>query len=321
MGTEEIPAKEKRNEEEALLSPELRALGIAGQEPCRLSAAQAWLMLNYLQSAFDIVRLVDAATNRQFFLNNAGEAAEEPYRCYAVWKRGERCENCISAKVFSTRGRAAKFEFVGGDVYHVLAKYLEVEGVPYSLELVSRITDETLFGAYGRSELVRSISNYNRKLYCDPLTGARNRQYYAEQLKEMRGDFAVAMMDADDFKSINDTYGHQAGDLALKAIAKTALACMRGSDCCVRYGGDEFLLLFREIPFDRFAARMEEIRLAVLGVTLQEYPEIRLSVSIGGTYGTGGMPELIRLADQMLYQSKATGRSAVQRYAGPPREL
>ena len=87
MGTEEIPAKEKRNEEEALLSPELRALGIAGQEPCRLSAAQAWLMLNYLQSAFDIVRLVDAATNRQFFLNNAGEAAEEPYRCYAVWKR------------------------------------------------------------------------------------------------------------------------------------------------------------------------------------------------------------------------------------------
>ena len=46
---------------------------------------------------------------------------------------------------------------------------------------------------------------------------------------------------------------------------------------------------------------MEEIRLAVLGVTLQEYPEIRLSVSIGGTYGTGGMPELIRLADQMLY--------------------
>ena len=175
MGTEEIPAKAKRNREAVLLSPELRALGIAGEEPCRLSAAQAWLMLNYLQSVFDIVRLVDAATSRQFFLNNTGEAVEEPYRCYAVWKRGERCENCISAKVFSTRGRAAKFEFVGGDVYHVLAKYLEVEGVPYSLELVSRITDETLFGAYGRSELVRSISNYNRKLYCDPLTGARNR--------------------------------------------------------------------------------------------------------------------------------------------------
>ena len=129
------------------------------------------------------------------------------------------------------------------------------------------------------------------------------------------------MMDADDFKGINDTYGHQAGDLALKTIAKTAFACMRGSDCCVRYGGDEFLLLFREIPFDRFAARLEEIRLAVSGATLQEYPEIRLSVSIGGAYGTGGMPELMRLADQMLYQSKAAGSSAVQKYAGPPREL
>ena len=111
-------------------------------------------------------------------------------------------------------------------------------------------------------------------------------------------------IDADNFKSINDSFGHHAGDLALQAIAAAILSCIREEDVVIRYGGDEFVLVFQQIPSNIFSERLEEIRKKVCQIVLSEYPEIHLSVSIGGVYGEGKVDDQIIAADKLLYQAK-----------------
>lgn len=268
-------------------------------------------LIRHLQVVFDLVRLVDAAVTTQYSLNDRGELEAEPYRCYAVWNKTDRCENCIAAKAVAQKGKLTKFEFIGREIYHVMAMYLEIEGDPFVLEMVSRVTDDALFGAYGQNKFAEAINSYNQRLYIDPLTGAYNRRYYEDQMAVLGSSRAAAIMDVDDFKQINDTYGHPVGDMALKAIVQATLSCIRSTDAVIRYGGDEFLILFQNIPRDIFAARLETIRQAIRGIVLEECPELRLSASIGGIYREGGETDLIRRADELLYRAKK-GKNAVR---------
>lgn len=256
-----------------------------------------------MKQVFDSVRLVNVGLNTQYEWNENGEVEEKPYKCYAVWNRGERCENCIAAKVFSTKGRAKKFDFAGGNVYHVIAIYVEIDKIPYALELISCMEDETLLDAQGRNALAQAIYGYNQNLYSDVLTGAYNRRYYEEQYSALTDVCAVAMMDVDNFKQINDTYGHEAGDSAIQAIVHAVSSAKAESEVLIRFGGDEFLLV-RRFSDAGFAESMENIRKAVSSISLKDYPDLELSVSIGGAYGAGKMSRLLAKADKLLYQAK-----------------
>lgn len=271
-----------------------------------MTVREVQALIGQLKRVFDIVRLVDVSMTAQYSISEDGELLRrEPYECYMVWNKNGRCENCISAKAFAQKGKMTKFEFVNNEVYYVISMYLEMEPQPYMLEMVSRVTDETLFGAYGKNEFIQTILDYNRRLYIDPLTGVYNRQYYEEQLSGLASANAVAMLDVDNFKRINDTAGHMAGDAALRAIGGALLACMRRSDAVVRYGGDEFLLVFQQIAREEFAERLEAVREAVRMLSVPGYEQLRLSVSIGGAYSAGAQGLLGR-ADALLYKAKET---------------
>lgn len=269
-----------------------------------MTEQEARVLVRQLEFVFDRVRLVDAAVKTQLFLNEQGEFEAEPYHCYNSGGEGERCGNCLSERALQRKGKLTKFEFIGDDVYHLVAKYMEMDGVPYVLEMMSRITDGILFGSRGKNEFSEAISSYNRRLYIDPLTGAYNRRYYEEQLRELEESDAVAMLDMDDFKTINDTWGHSVGDKALRAVIGAVIQCVRGTDEVIRYGGDEFLLVFRNIPRKVFAARLEQIRQKVEEVSLAGRPDLGLTVSIGGVYRRGDLEELVQEADRLLYQAK-----------------
>lgn len=262
------------------------------------------ILVRELKKIFDIVRLVDVTITTQYSLDKNGELIEEPFRCFSVWNKNERCENCISAKAFSQKTQMTKFEFINHDVYHVISKYVEIDGTPYMLEMVSKLSDETLFSAYGQEQFVDTISTYNRKLYVDSLTGAYNRRYFEDQLLGLKNEHAVAMMDVDNFKMINDTYGHKAGDKALKTIVNTIQKNMRNTDTLIRYGGDEFLIVFSDVAVDVFGCRLESIRKAVHEIVMDEYPQLRLSLSIGGIYSINEDIDFINEADKMLYDAK-----------------
>ena len=144
------------------------------------------------------------------------------------------------------------------------------------------------------------------KLYKDPLTGAYNRRYYEEVVRKSIGPAGIALMDVDDFKICNDTYGHYAGDVALETAASAIQSCIRSSDLLIRYGGDEFLLVLPGIPGDILQGKLEQISDAVRNAAVPGYSHFRLSLSIGGTMQTLTDPveSIVRRADWLMYQAK-----------------
>ena len=144
------------------------------------------------------------------------------------------------------------------------------------------------------------------ELYKDPLTGAYNRRYYEEVVRKSIGPAGIALMDVDDFKICNDTYGHHAGDLALEAAANAIQSCIRSSDLLIRYGGDEFLLVLPGIPSDILQGKLEQICTAAQMASVPGYPHFRVSLSIGGTMQaiTDSMENAVRRADRLMYQAK-----------------
>ena len=143
-------------------------------------------------------------------------------------------------------------------------------------------------------------------LYFDSLTSVYNRRYYDEHFKGADDIQAIVVIDVDDFKHINDNHGHDVGDIVLQSIAQTVLSCVRKTDAVIRYGGDEFIIIFYSIPADIFKKKLERIRRSVDGLIIDDYPELHMSVSIGGAYGIGTTKKLFKAADNMMYQSKNT---------------
>jgi diguanylate cyclase (GGDEF)-like protein len=122
------------------------------------------------------------------------------------------------------------------------------------------------------------------------------------------------LADLDEFKHINDTYGHVAGDAALVTVAKTLSNCLRASDVVGRWGGDEFLAILPGITREILARASEKFRTLVAQSTVPvDGSEIRVTISVGAAMvAPGDTPEsLLNRADQHLYASKHSGRNRV----------
>lgn len=175
-----------------------------------------------------------------------------------------------------------KIETRESDIYYVLASFIEVDGRPYSLELVKRTKSDDMFE---RENVLNQLLVRDRQVYMDSVTKVYNRRYYDERLKNLEGWFSFAMIDMDNFKHINDRFGHQAGDAALYRAAQAIKSQIRSDDELVRYGGDEFFLLFRDLPQQILEKKLQSIRAALDEIVIEEYPELHISASIGGDYG------------------------------------
>lgn len=265
--------------------------------------------ISKLTQVFDVVRLVDI-TDNEIVRSGCKPGNEEMInacrgdKCYAIWGKTQRCKNCVSSKAFEKRGQVSKLEFADDSIFQIISKYVEISGKPYVLEMIYKDNDGVLLGAYGKTDFMDNIVNYNRQLYHDALTGAYNRRYYEEQAKSMRYIDAVAMLDANNFKGINDHYGHAAGDCLLKAVCESIKECIRSSDILIRLGGDEFVLLMSNIPEIVFYQKISEIKQKISEIKLPDYPDIKCAAAIGGVYGIQPIENALTEADRLMYLDK-----------------
>jgi diguanylate cyclase (GGDEF)-like protein len=202
----------------------------------------------------------------------------------------------------------------GADDY--LVKPLQLFDLQARLIAAQRVTDLHAELARHRAELAHLARH-------DPLTGLGNRRsleddvavLHARSRRYGRG-FALAMCDLDRFKAYNDTYGHQAGDQALRTVAATIAGELRLGDSVYRYGGEEFLLVLPEQTLDTAVVAVERVRSAVERLAIPQPaagPDAMLTVSAGiAAFGPGEattVEALLARADAALYRAKAAGRN------------
>ncbi|MBD8966801.1 MAG: diguanylate cyclase [Coprococcus catus] len=262
--------------------------------------------VDQLRKIFDIVRLVDPTANAVLELDHNGILRKTDQHCAAFWETGGNCTNCISTRALAQKTMLNKLEFTRTDMYYVVSKYLCINGTPCVMEMLSKMNEGRWIDANGTRFLLDKSRGESRKLFQDPLTATYSRRYFETYLIHMEGMECVEIIDVNQFKQVNDTYGHPAGDVVLRDIAAAIQSCIRSSDILVRYGGDEFLLLFPKMSENDMAEKNKRIKEAVANIVYTEYPTLHLSVSIGGVCGVHPIMEAIRQADKQMYENKRT---------------
>lgn len=258
-----------------------------------ITGDEAWILLQYLQITYDLVRYVNPVAKKLIHVERDGRVWESEFSCYAVWNRNEGCSNCISAKTVRTKERMMKFEITERDIFQIVSMYVEIDGKPCCLEMVSKLDDSFIPEGYSREEVLSSIRIHKEKSYIDWVTGIYNKRYYAEKLCRMEKVSAVAMADIKGFKHINESFGHQTGDDVLRQVARVIHETVGESGEALRYSGDDFVLVFSDIEKDKFDKLLEEIRRKVEALVFVELPGVKLELTITGVCRPGKVDDLL----------------------------
>jgi diguanylate cyclase (GGDEF)-like protein/PAS domain S-box-containing protein len=248
-------------------------------------------------------------------------------KCYAVTrKRDSVCENCIVAKTFKSGDPSAKEKKIatgpGAQEWIEIYTYpiLNQEGVvTHVIEYVRNITDRKRV----ELESQRFIKELETLSSEDSLTGLQNRRMIFEQLRHevervrrYKAELSLIFCDLDNFKEINDTFGHMAGDGMLKTVADILRRSVRTSDVVGRYGGDEFLLILPQTSLKSAQELAERIRILVQDTRFEMPGGVitGTTLSIGVAFYDGtetDVDALISRIDTALYVSKRSGKNQV----------
>ena len=269
-----------------------------------MTREQAEIELKCLRDVFSEVRLLDKDYIEQL-QKKQKEHQILPCQWHDFLRKEHQCEQYSSLAAYLSKKQNTKLEILETDVYFVISRYVEIDGEPYIIEMFKRLHDNSVMDSLERERLVNKLIGYKEKLYRDVLTEVNNRRYYEEELKKKTLSAGVAMLDLDDFKLYNDTYGHEVGDRVLKLAADVIRKNIRSTDILIRYGGDEFLLILPGMKEAEFLKMLQQIKNNLTESSVPGYSRIQLSVSIGGVMTDDeSIESAVKRADQLMYQAK-----------------
>lgn len=204
----------------------------------------------------------------------------------------------------------------------------------------SQNNDELLFccfSALGKDELLNSLNQSKKQLEktnaqlktlskTDELTGCYNRREMQlrmsitrRQMKRRQASFAVLMLDLDNFKAVNDIYGHAEGDNVLREFASILMRSARIDDVIARYGGEEFLIILPEVDANNAILAANRIHKNMQNIqSLVEKITVSIGICIVSYYNSLCDHEIISLADKALYTSKNSGKNKTTLVTAPP---
>ena len=184
------------------------------------------------------------------------------------------------------------------------------------------------------AELESQVHNLEKDLIHDALTELKTRSFFEEESKVYLNminnidagkrrqwfgfkNISFLFIDIDYFKKINDTYGHNVGDIVLKRVAETLMRSVRVGDTIARWGGEEIAVSLLGANLNDAEAKAEEIRKNVETLEFSEYPNLKVTISIGVVSSeiSSDFEDLIKKADEAMYQSKNSGRNKVTAYS------
>ena len=254
---------------------------------------EAWLLLQYLQISYDLVRYVDPITNKVIHIEKDGKMWESETACSDIWNCLEKCSNCISRLSMQTRKRMTKLEVAGDDPYQVVSMYVEIDGKPCCLEMASRLDGDFMPDGYSRDEILSSVRIHKEKVYIDPVTGVYNKRYYVEKLSKMDNAAALMFADIKNFKRINENFGHQAGDDVLRQVAGVLRDVAAGKGDVLRYSGDDFVTVFFKATEEELSEIQKEMCRRVEALRFPELPGVQLKLVTAGTSIPGRVEEML----------------------------
>lgn len=267
----------------------------------RVSESDLSDLIKYYSVIFDNIRIIDKNRQSELLVLDDGSVKECEFHC--TWYDGN-CDKCRYQRDIFEDEIVNKIEIIDGEFKHIINIPLEINGKKWIMQLMTGISNIISDIKFKKENIVELVDKYKNQLYTDPLTKIYNRRFYEDKLIHLKTANGAAMIDVDNFKTINDTYGHKAGDYVLKAVASTIKDNIRSSDAVVRYGGDEFFVLFWNIPKDVLQLKLEEILDAISDIRIENNPDIRISISIGYVHRVDLTEKLLIEADNNMYKAK-----------------
>ncbi len=233
--------------------------------------------------------------------------------------------NRIVKDIYMLRHMAYKFKELDFSDIQKLSDHLRKEKTRDEMFYLKR---SILTMAQELESLINQLQGEKEKLeeiaYTDPLTGLYNRRFFFEEAKKLyelakrhNEPFSIIMMDVDNFKRVNDEYGHDVGDMVLKKLAEVIKNSVRASDIAARFGGEEFIIALPKTDEEGAVLVAERIRQEFKkSKVVVDSLEVRTTVSVGvSTYrGDQTLDQLIKEADEALYRAKKTGKDKVVTY-------
>lgn len=187
------------------------------------------------------------------------------------------------------------------------------------LGIIAELTVDNMVGQLISRFNQEQLEKFRSEANLDPLTNLFNRRYASIVLNQLKGgemglQWCVAMLDIDDFKIVNDNYGHEVGDQVLKALSAKFTETLRNTDYVFRWGGEEFLILLKDVDVTKAFRVLEKLRKAVasIDVPLNDGSRLKITVTMGvAKMVASDIDGSVRLSDQKLYEGKHTGKNVV----------
>lgn len=275
--------------------------------------------LTFFEKMYDAVRIVDPLCKS--VLDSENKNSTTGVTCYNYWQNSKICDNCISVRAYEENKSYMKLERINEKIFVVTAVPISDSKTHIVLELLKETTD-TMFlgmGEYGSGVSVKYyVDRINNLIVKDSLTKLYNKRYIFERLPSdivsavvKKIPITVCFIDIDDFKNLNDSYGHEYGDRALSIIGKILKKNIRSdNDWAARYGGDEFVICFNNINEEKAKIIVSRIKKDIESEDLCVHEK---NINVNISYGIKTMlkdpltaEEIINFADKEMYKNKST---------------